>query len=569
MQESMTNYIFVTGGVVSSIGKGIAVASIGRMLKSMGLSVSLLKLDPYLNVDPGTMSPYQHGEVYVTNDGSETDLDLGHYERFVDVDLTGLSSVTAGQIYQRLIGTERKGVYLGYTIQIVPHVTDEIKRRIKKLARESRAEVVVVEVGGTVGDIEGQPFLEAIRQMRSEEGTDKTFYIHLTYVPFLKTAGEFKTKPTQHSVQALRSAGIQPDSIICRSEDTLRPELKEKISLYCDIPKDNVISMKDLKSIYQAPSYLEEAGFGKMLANAFNWEYVHSRADGWEKIIDIDNSMNRSIKIAIVGKYSELPDAYISVYEAIRHASAAQDVNPTIHLFSAQEIEELIKKGASHKLDSVSGIIVPGGFDHSGTEGMIYAAQYAREKKVPYLGLCLGMQVMITEYARNVLNIAQASSAEFTPNTPDPVVCLIPGQKGKELTGGSMRLGGYECTILEPSIARSAYGTDKTVERHRHRYEVNNAYLEQLARGGMRPTGIWEEGNLAEIMEVEGHPFMLGTQFHPEFKSRPDKPHPLFSAFIKTAKITVPAGSQISMFNKQLNEDRSAETLFSSFARQP
>ncbi len=543
----MTDYIFLTGGVVSSLGKGIVVASIGRMLKSRGLTVSLLKLDPYLNIDPGTMSPYQHGEVFVTVDGAETDLDLGHYERFTDVELTHLSSVTAGQIYRHVINAEREGEYGGHTVQIVPHVTDEIKDRIKKLARETGAKTVVVEVGGTVGDIEGQPFLEAIRQMRKDKETGNVFYVHMTLLPMLAATGELKTKPTQHSVQALRSFGIQPDAIICRSEKEISDDVREKISLYCDVLRDNVISLPDVSNVYTVPLHLEKEGLGDVLASQIDSYSGNPDMTVWERMLKEPKELKRTIEIGIVGKYVQLQDAYLSVSEALRHAAAAIGCRVSIKWVSAEVMEE----EENDLLACVSGIIIPGGFDHRGVEGMIKAARYARERNIPYFGLCLGMQVMVIEFARNVAKLANANSLEFDPETPYPVISLMPGQEGREETGGTMRLGSYPCYLRNGSIVHEAYGRrDLVMERHRHRYEVNNAYRDILEERGMNAIGIWREKNLAEIMEIKEHSFMIGTQFHPEFASRPDRPHPLFSEFIRKSLTIFREGGQLPLVDE-------------------
>ncbi|MCH7906064.1 MAG: CTP synthase [Chloroflexi bacterium] len=539
----MTQYVFVTGGVVSSLGKGIVVASIGRMLKSRGVSVGVMKLDPYLNVDPGTMSPYQHGEVYVTGDGSETDLDLGHYERFIDVELTAASNVTAGQIYSDVISRERNGRYLGGTIQTVPHVTNLIKERIHQLADETGADVVVVEVGGTVGDIEGLPFLEAIRQIRNDVGRDNASYVHLTLLPYLGSTHELKTKPTQHSVQALRGIGIQPDAIICRSDHEVNVGLREKISLYCDVPVEAVIGLETLDSVYAVPLRLEEQGFGDFLAERLG---ITNSPDlsAWSDMVDKLRDPKRSVRIAIVGKYVELPDAYLSVIEALRHAALAHDCEVKIDWIKAEDIEE---EGADHLLNRASGIVVPGGFGERGIEGMIAAAHYARERGVPYLGLCLGMQVMVIEYARFVLGLEDANSSEFDPGSENQVIAYLPGQRELGATGGTMRLGLYPCALKPGSIAARAYDRDLVNERHRHRYELNNDYRDRLEKAGLISSGTAPDGSLVEISEVKDHLFMLGTQFHPEFASRPDRPHPLFREFVGAAVDTLREGAQHTM----------------------
>ena len=548
---SVTSYIFVTGGVVSSLGKGIAVASIGRMFKSRGFKVSILKLDPYLNVDPGTMSPYQHGEVFVLMDGSETDLDLGHYERFVDIELTGLSNVTAGQIYSEVISKERSGIYLGGTIQIVPHVTNAIKVHINELAEKSEADVVVVEVGGTVGDIEGQPFLEAIRQMRGDFGRENTFYIHLTLLPLLGPTGELKTKPTQHSVQALRGLGIQPDAVIGRAEQDVSEEVKEKISLFCDVPVNNVFGLPTLDNVYKVPLYLEDEGLGRILTDWLNLPRRTPDMKSWALVAESNNEQKTELKIAVVGKYVELHDSYLSVAEALGHAGHFHNRKITIDWISSEDIEKI----APHELLSeVSGILVPGGFGPRGIEGMIETARYARENLIPYLGLCLGMQVMVIEYGRHKLDLKQASSLEFDEKSPDPVINLMEDQEGLESTGGTMRLGSYPCKLRRKSRAGHAYSDTTVNERHRHRYEVNNNYRDRFEQAGLIASGVSPDDSLVEIMEVESHPYMVGSQFHPEFASRPERPHPLFKDFIGYAKKVLREGGQYSMIqdgNKQ------------------
>ncbi len=539
----MTQYVFVTGGVVSSLGKGIVVAAIGRMLKSRGATVAVMKLDPYMNVDPGTMSPYQHGEVYVTGDGSETDLDLGHYERFIDLELTSISNVTAGQIYSDVIKRERSGRYLGGTIQTVPHVTNLIKEHIHRLADETGADVAVIEVGGTVGDIEGLPFLEAIRQMRNDVGRDNATYVHLTLLPYLGSTGELKTKPTQHSVQALRGIGIQPDAIICRSDFDVDLGLREKISLYCDVPTEAVIGLETLDTVYAVPLSLEESGFGDFLANRLG---ITAKPDlsEWSDMVDKLRDPKRTVRVAIVGKYVELPDSYLSVIEALRHAALPHDCEVVIDWIKAEDIEDF---GPDHVLNQASGIIVPGGFGERGIEGMISSARYARERGIPYLGLCLGMQVMVIEFARSVLGLEDANSAEFDPASQNHVIAYMPGQEELGETGGTMRLGLYPCTLIAGTIAAKAYGTENANERHRHRYEMNNDYRERLNDSGLISSGTAPDGSLVEISEVEGHPFMVGSQFHPEFASRPDRPHPLFREFLGAAVDTLREGAQHEM----------------------
>ena len=537
-------YIFVTGGVVSSVGKGVSVASIGRILKSRGISVSVMKLDPYLNVDPGTMSPYQHGEVFVTKDGGETDLDLGHYERFIDIEVTRSSNLTAGQVYLSLISKERRGDFLGGTIQAVSHVTNEIKGRIRALAEESSAEVVVVEVGGTVGDIEGQPFLEAIRQMRNDVGRENVFYIHLTLLPFISATGELKTKPTQHSVKELRSIGIQPDAIICRSDQEVSDAIREKVSLFCDVPKDAVIPLLTVDTIYRVPLILEDWGLGDLVVKALRLNAAGRDMQDWAAMVKAMRSLKRKLPIALVGKYVELPDSYISVKEALQHAALHHGQEIDVQWVHAEEVEE---KGPHALLASACGIVVPGGFGSRGVDGMIKTAQYARENEIPYLGLCLGLQVMVVEYARNVLNMQGANSYEIDPNCAHPVVHIMPEQRSVTDKGGTMRLGSYPCSIAKDSLAHRAYGVTEVQERHRHRFELNNDYREPLGNAGLMASGFSPDKKLVEISEVLGHPFMLGVQFHPEFLSRPNRPHPLVREFVATAMKTLREGSQPSL----------------------
>ena len=541
----MSKFIFVTGGVVSSLGKGIAVASIGRMLKSRGLTISVLKLDPYLNVDPGTMSPYQHGEVFVTVDGSETDLDLGHYERFIDVELTALSNVTAGQIYSEVIAKERAGEYLGGTIQTVPHVTNLIKDRILMLAEKSQADIVVVEVGGTVGDIEGQPFLEAIRQVRNVVGRQDTFYIHVTLLPYLGTTGELKTKPTQHSVHVLRGMGIQPDAILCRADHEVGDDERRKISLYCDVATEAVIGLPTLPSVYEVPLHLEAEGLGDILMRELGLPDSVADLDSWRSIVRVDEEEHPEIDIALVGKYVELKDSYLSVVEALHHAGMHNDRKVNIQWIAAEDVE---KHGPELLLGSARGIIVPGGFGERGLEGMIATANYARTSGIPYLGLCLGMQIMVVEYARNELGISNASSLEIDPETEHPVIAFMPGQEDLHSTGGTMRLGVYPCVLKEGTLVREAYGKELVSERHRHRYEFNNDYRIQLEEAGLIASGTSPDGNLVEVTEVYDHPFMIGSQFHPEFASRPERPHPLFREFIRVAKTILREGGQHDFF---------------------
>ena len=547
----MAKYIFVTGGVVSSVGKGISVASIGRILKSRGLSVSVTKLDPYLNVDPGTMSPYQHGEVFVTTDGGETDLDLGHYERFIDIELTRLSNVTAGQVYMSLLNKERRGDFLGGTIQTIPHMTNEIKGGIRALARETGSDVVVVEVGGTVGDIEGLPFLEAIRQMRNEEGRRNVFYIHVTLLPFISATGELKTKPTQHSVRELRSIGIQPDAIICRSDDPVEQSLKDKIALFCDVQAEAVIPLMTVSNIYQVPLILEEAGIGDILVEGLDLPNRTGDLSEWADLVRGMEEPKETMSIAVVGKYVELPDSYISVKESLKHAALFHDRQVDIQWIHSEDVE---RQGPDALLRAASGIVVPGGFGPRGVEGMIQTARYARENGIPYLGLCLGLQVMVAEYARHVLGWEDANSTEFDPDSSYPVIDIMPEQESIVDKGGTMRLGRYPCRLVPGTIAHDAYGVSDVDERHRHRFEVNNRYRDRLEEAGLVASGISPDRVLVEISEVRGHPFMVGVQFHPEFRSRPNRPHPLFRAFMGVAKDTMREGAQPPLISAEVPE---------------
>lgn len=540
----MSKYIFVTGGVVSSVGKGISVASIGRILKSRGISVSVQKLDPYLNVDPGTMSPYQHGEVFVTQDGAETDLDLGHYERFIDVDLTSASNVTSGQIYSAVIAGERRGDYLGGTIQVIPHVTNEIKRRIREVAELAKASVVIVEVGGTVGDIEGLPFLEAIRQMRNEEGRDNVLYVHVTFLPYIATTNELKTKPTQHSVNELRRIGIQPDIILCRSDYEIPENLKDKISLFCDVDKEAVIPLVTAETIYEVPLILEESGLGQLIAQRLGLEPRNADLTEWRQMVDKLKAPKEPVTIALVGKYVELQDAYYSVREALCHAGLHHERQINILWVHSEELQG---DGNVNLLRSAQGIIVPGGFGYRGIEGMVVAARYARENNIPYLGLCLGMQVMVIEFGRYALGSKQVNSTEFDPDTPYPVIDLLPEQHGLTEMGGTMRLGTYPCRLVPTTLAAKAYGENVVYERHRHRFEFNNNFREPLQQRGLVPSGLSPDNRLVEIVEVKDHPWMVACQFHPEFKSRPNRPHPLFSHFIGVAKETLVEGTQVTL----------------------
>jgi CTP synthase len=531
----MTRYIFCTGGVVSSVGKGVTAAAIGRILKARGLRVAIQKLDPYLNVDPGTMSPFQHGEVFVTADGAETDLDLGHYERFIDENLSRSCNVTAGQIYAHVISQERRGDYLGGTIQVVPHITNEIKRRVQQVAYENRADVVIVEVGGTVGDIESLPFLEALRQLRHELGRKHAMYVHVTYLPYIGATRELKTKPTQHSVRELRSLGIQPHVIIARSDYPVSRELCDKIALFCDVDEEAVIPLETVSSLYEVPLRLEEAGLGDYIAKKLRLPDAKADLSEWRKMVDNMRSPRKPVKVAIVGKYVELHDAYMSVKEALSHAAMINDREVEIEWIYSGDLE---KGKGFDKLAEVQGIVVPGGFGYRGIEGKILAARYARENKVPYLGLCLGMQVMCIEFARNALSMEDANSTEFETPTEHPVIDLMPDQRKVSDMGGTMRLGIYPCVLDEGSIAAEAYGAPRVDERHRHRFEFNNRFRPEFEQAGMRFSGLSPDRRLVEIAEVKDHPFMVGTQFHPEFGSRPNRPHPLFKRFIEATMDT-------------------------------
>ncbi len=551
----MPKYIFVTGGVVSSVGKGITTASIGRLIKSRGRSVSIMKLDPYLNVDPGTMSPYQHGEVFVTDDGAETDLDLGHYERFIDENLSRASNVTTGQIYSSVIAKERRGDYLGGTVQVIPHITNEIKDRIRLVANQEGLDVVIVEVGGTVGDIESQPFLEAIRQMRKEEGRRNVLYIHVTLLPMIGSTGEIKTKPTQHSVKELRAIGIQPDVIAVRADHPVPDDVRAKISLFCDVDEDAVIPLTTAETIYEVPLVLENAGLGRYVADYFGWDESVPNLSDWEHLVERIKTPRRRVEIALVGKYVELHDAYMSVSESLSHAALAHDVDVDITWInseksSLQEIEE--------ELRTASGILVPGGFGPRGVEGKIFAAKYARERQVPYLGLCYGLHMAVIEFARDVLGLEQANSTEIDELTPDPVIALMPDQHDVDM-GGTMRLGLYPCKLVPGTRAAECYQEPMVQERHRHRWEVNNAYREMMDEAGMIVSGSSPDGKLAEIMELYDHPWFVGVQFHPEFKSRPTRPHPLFAGFVGAAKEILHDGDQRPLPWEQVAVQRASD----------
>ena len=533
----MTKYIFVTGGVVSSLGKGITAASLGRLLKSRGYRVTIQKFDPYINIDPGTMSPYQHGEVFVTDDGAETDLDLGHYERFIDINLTRNSNVTAGRIYQSVIDKERRGDYLGRTVQVIPHITNEIKERVYRVGREENADFVITEIGGTVGDIESEPFLEAIRQVKKDVPRNDCLYIHVTLVPYIAAAGELKTKPTQHSVKELRSIGITPDILVCRSEHEVSKEMREKIAMFCDVDTDAVFQALTAKSIYEVPLLLQEQGMDKVVLKKLNMEDRPCDMKEWKDMVDKIMAPHKDkTKIGVVGKYVELPDAYISIVEALKHASFYNHADVEIEYINAVDVESP-EANLDEIFKGIDGILIPGGFGDRGIEGMIRSAQYAREHKIPFFGICLGMQCAVIEYARNVCGMKKANSTEFDEATPYPVIYLMPEQMSVEIKGGTMRLGKSPCKLIAGSHAEEAYGTDLISERHRHRYEVNNDLKEELFSHGLVQAGTLPNGKLTEIVELpeSEHPWYVGVQFHPELKSRPTNPHPLFKAFIAAA----------------------------------
>ncbi|MFN2452560.1 MAG: CTP synthase [Candidatus Dormibacteria bacterium] len=531
----MTKYVFVTGGVVSSLGKGITAASIGTVLKARGLEVAMMKLDPYLNIDPGTMSPYQHGEVFVTDDGAETDLDLGHYERFVDIACTKASNITTGKIYASVLAKERRGDYLGATVQVIPHITNEIKERVLRVSQNQQPapDVVVVEVGGTVGDIESLPFLEAIRQLKNDVGRGNVCYVHLTLVPFVAASEEFKTKPTQHSVNTLRSIGIQPDIIVARSEKPIAAQLKEKIALFGDVEQRAVVNVPDARSIYQVPLVLEQAGMGEYILAVLGVGDARApELTEWRALVERIEAPKRPVRIAAVGKYVEMPDAYISVTESLRHAAVRHCLDLKLEWINS----ELLETGdAAAVLAGFDGIVVPGGFGHRGIEGKLRAARHARVHRIPYLGLCLGMQCAVIDLAREILGTDDANSTEFNAFTANPVIDLLPEQRDIEDLGGTMRLGVYPCTLEPGSRAQRAYGETVVYERHRHRFEFNNAYREDFERAGVVFSGISPNGRLVEIIELRDHPFFVGSQFHPEFRSRPNRPHPLFHDFMAAA----------------------------------
>ena len=534
----MAKFVFVTGGVVSSIGKGIVAASLGRLLKSRGYSVSILKLDPYLNVDPGTMSPFQHGEVFVTEDGAETDLDLGHYERFTDTAMSRLNSVTTGSIYQSVINKERRGDYNGGTVQVIPHITGEIRERIHRVAANSGADVVITEIGGTVGDIESLPFLEAIREFRGDVGRHDLAYIHVTLLPYIGTSGELKTKPTQHSVKELRSIGIQPDVLVCRSDRDINQELKRKIGGFCGVPERAVIPSLDADSIYAVPLTLEDEGLCREVLDVLQLEDHESDMAGWAQLVHQMRNPGPTVKVALVGKYVQLNDAYLSVVEALRHACLAQNASLDLHWVCAEQIES---DGADSLLKGMDAVVVPGGFGNRGVDGKVAAIRWAREQRVPFLGLCLGMQTAVIEWARNQAGLTDASSAELDPETQHAVIHLLPEQQDVVDLGGTMRLGVYPCRIADGSMAARLYGDQVVYERHRHRYEFNNAYRTLFLESGYRISGSSPDGRLVELIELPGHPFFTACQYHPEFLSRPGRPHPLFRGLIEAAQQRLPS----------------------------
>ncbi len=528
----MTKYIFVTGGVVSSLGKGITAASLGRLLKNRGLKVTIQKFDPYINVDPGTMSPYQHGEVFVTDDGAETDLDLGHYERFIDINLSKLSNVTTGKIYSHVLKKERRGDYLGGTVQVIPHITNEIKERIMKAGHDTNADVVITEIGGTVGDIESLPFLEAIRQIKSDIGTDNVLYIHCTLIPYLKAAGEMKTKPTQHSVKELRSLGIQPNIIVVRTEMPISQDMKDKLALFCDIDKNAVIECPDADTLYKVPLMLQDQKMDDIVCNHLKLQTPDADMTEWKELVEKVTNLSKTVTIGLVGKYVELQDAYISVVESLKHAGYTFDADIKVKWINS---EEVTKENVEELLGNVDGVLVPGGFGDRGIEGKIVAIEYARTHKKPFLGICLGMQLASIEFARNVLGLEDANSSEINPATTNPVIDLLPEQKDVEDLGGTLRLGLYPCKVKPGTKTAEAYKDEVVYERHRHRYEFNNHYREDMEKHGFIFSGTSPDGRLVEIVELKDHPWFVASQFHPEFISRPTRPQPLFRDFVKAS----------------------------------
>ncbi|MEY3827199.1 MAG: hypothetical protein RLZZ148_2018 [Cyanobacteriota bacterium] len=550
----MSKFVFVTGGVVSSIGKGIVAASLGRLLKSRNYSVSILKLDPYINVDPGTMSPFQHGEVFVTEDGAETDLDLGHYERFTETSMSRLNSVTTGSIYQSVINKERRGSYEGGTVQVIPHITNEIKERILRVARDTNPDLVITEIGGTVGDIESLPFLEAIRQFRKDVGRNNVVYMHVTLIPWIPSAKEMKTKPTQHSVKELRSIGIQPDVLVCRCDRPLQPGLKDKLSAFCDVPVEAVIMAQDASSIYEVPLNLEQEGLAQQTLQLLKLETRIPNLSQWEILVRQMQSPTKEVEIAIVGKYVQLSDAYLSVVEALSHAAFSQGSRIKLRWISAEDIEN---DNPETYLGNIGGIVVPGGFGIRGVDGKVKAIEYAREQKIPFLGLCLGMQCSVIEWARNVAKLERANSSEFEADTPNPVINLLPEQQDIVDLGGTMRLGLYPCRLNPDTLAFALYGQEVIYERHRHRYEFNNAYRSLFLETGYTISGTSPDGRLVEIIEFSNHPFFIASQFHPEFRSRPNNAHPLFLGLIKAAlehkhESIIPENTSLGKFDTSL-----------------
>ena len=529
----MTKYVFITGGVVSSLGKGIIGASLGKLLRARGFSVAIQKFDPYINVDPGTMSPFQHGEVFVTDDGAETDLDLGHYERFIDTNFSKISNVTSGSIYQTVIQKERKGDYLGATVQVIPHITNEIKSRLVKAQKHFKPDFQIIEIGGTIGDIESLPFIESIRQFKSEVGIGNAINIHCTLLPYLPTSGELKTKPSQHSVNVLRSYGLQPEILVCRTSKPIPKTEKEKLALFCSVAKEAVIECRDMKSIYEVPLALEEQNFASVVLKLLQVQDKPANLDGWKELVKKINNPEKTIKIAIAGKYTKLSDAYISVVESIKHAGYANNVKAEVKWINSQDC--VTDKDCKELLSDVSGVIVPGGFGVRGIEGKLNVIKYARENNLPFLGICLGMQLAVVEYARNVAGLKNASSTEFDENSPYPVVDLMLEQKNIKGYGGTMRLGAYDCILKKGSRAYEYYNSEKISERHRHRYEVNTEYIDTLKKAGLVFSGMSPDGMLSEIIELPDLDWFVACQFHPEFKSRPERPHPLFLGLIKTA----------------------------------
>jgi len=532
VKRMSTKYIFVTGGVVSGLGKGITAASLGRLLKARGKHVTIQKFDPYINIDPGTMSPYQHGEVFVTNDGAETDLDLGHYERFIDESLNRYNNITTGKIYWSVLNKERKGEYLGATVQVIPHITNAIKDRIYRVGKSGQTDIVITEIGGTVGDIESLPFLEAIRQVATEVGRENVLYIHVTLIPYLGKSGEMKTKPTQHSVKELRSIGIQPDIIVCRTEQPLSADMKEKISLFCNVDKDCVVQNLDAETLYEVPLMLEEEGLAKIVCRKLHIDCTSPDLEEWKQMVEREKNPQGSVKVALVGKYVELHDAYISIVESLKHAGIYHQTEIEIDWINAEEVNE---NNVNEILSGADAVLVPGGFGDRGIEGKIAAITYARVNKVPYFGICLGMQCAVIEFARNVAGLKGAHSSELNPNTPYPVIDLMPEQKDIDEMGGTMRLGAYPCKVAKNSFAYNAYNEDLIYERHRHRYEVSNEYRSILEEKGLYITGVSPDDRLVEMVELKDHPWFVGVQFHPEFLSRPNRPHPLFRDFIGAA----------------------------------